>query len=59
VKKPGNGSDALAVYFIENGRKRPVTSVDWVRAKGLKWPSALKVVRPEELDAIPSGPNLP
>ncbi len=59
VRKPGSTAEQQRVYFIENGRRRWVTTADWIISRGMKWPSDVRLVDARELDAIPLGPNLP
>jgi SAM-dependent methyltransferase len=59
VRRPGETAEDQKVYFVENGRKRWVTTADWIIAKGMNWPSDVQLITPEELDAIPPGPRLP
>ncbi len=59
VRRPGEAPDDQKVYFIENGRKRWVTTAEWIVAKGLRWPDDVQVITAPELDAIMPGPPLP
>ena len=59
VRTPGETDEDQKVYFVENDRKRWVTSAEWIIAKGMKWPSDVQFIPREELDAILPGPPLP
>ena len=59
VRRPGETPEDHKVYFVENGRKRWVTTADWIVAKGMKWPSDVQLITAAELDAILPGPPLP
>jgi 2-polyprenyl-3-methyl-5-hydroxy-6-metoxy-1,4-benzoquinol methylase len=59
VRRPGETPEDLKVYFVENGRKRWVTTADWIIAKGMRWPEDVQFVTAQELDAILTGPPLP
>jgi 2-polyprenyl-3-methyl-5-hydroxy-6-metoxy-1,4-benzoquinol methylase len=59
VRRPGETYEDIKVYFVENGRKRWVTTADWIIAKGMKWPTDVRFITAEELDAILPGPALP
>jgi hypothetical protein len=59
VRKPGDTPEDQKVYFVENGRKRWVTTAEWIIAKGMKWPSDVQLITAAELDAILPGPPLP
>lgn len=59
VRRPGESPEDQMVYFVENGRKRWVTSAKWIVARGMHWPADVQFVTAEELDAIPTGPLLP
>lgn len=59
VRRPGNTPEDHKVFFVENGRKRWVTTADWIVAKGMNWPGDVQLITAEELDAILPGPPLP
>jgi 2-polyprenyl-3-methyl-5-hydroxy-6-metoxy-1,4-benzoquinol methylase len=59
VRRPGESPEDGKVYFVENGRKRWVTTADWIIAKGMQWPSDVQFITADELDAILPGPPLP
>ena len=59
VRRPGETPEDQKVYYVENGRKRWVTTADWIIAKGMAWPGDLQFITAEELDAILTGPPLP
>jgi len=49
VRRPGDTAEDHKVYFVENGRKRWVTTADGIIAKGMKWPSDVQLITAEEL----------
>jgi SAM-dependent methyltransferase len=59
VRRPGESPEDHKVYYVENGRKRWVTTADWIIAKGMNWPSDVQLITADELDAILPGPPLP
>jgi len=59
VRRPGETPEDGKVYFIDNGRKRWVTTSEWIVAKGFNWPNDVQLITAEELDAILPGPPLP
>jgi SAM-dependent methyltransferase len=59
VRRPGDTAEDGKVYFVENGRKRWVTTADWIIAKGMNWPGDVQLITADELDAILPGPPLP
>lgn len=59
VRRPGETSEDQMVFFIENGRKRWVTTAEWIVAKGMNWPGDVQFITAEELDAMLPGPRLP
>jgi SAM-dependent methyltransferase len=59
IRRPGDTPEDQKVYFVENGRKRWVTTSEWIIAKGMNWPSDVQFVTAEELDGILPGPPLP
>jgi SAM-dependent methyltransferase len=59
VRRPGDSPEDGKVYFVENGRKRWVTTSDWIVAKGFNWPGDVQLITAAELDAILPGPPLP
>ena len=59
VRRPGETPDDQKVYFVENGRKRWVTTAGWIVDKGLRWPDDVQVIATSELDALRPGPPLP
>ncbi len=59
ARKPGDSSEEQKVYFVEHGRKRWVTTADWIVSKGMKWPSGVGTIEARELDALPLGATLP
>ena len=59
VRRPGETPKDHKVYFVENGRKRWVTTSEWIVAKGMKWPSDVQFITAEELAALLPGPPLP
>ena len=59
VRRPGLSAEDDKVYYVENGRKRWVTTAEWIIAKGMRWPEDVQFVTAEELDAILTGPPLP
>jgi len=59
IRRPGDTPEDQKVYFVENGRKRWVTTAEWIIAKGMNWPDDVQIVTPEELEAILPGPPLP
>jgi SAM-dependent methyltransferase len=59
VRRPGDTAEDQKVYFVEKGRKRWVTTAEWIVANGMRWPDDVQVVTAEELDAILPGPPLP
>jgi len=59
VRRPGETPEDQKVYYVENGRKRWVTTAEWIIAKGMRWPEDVQLVTAEELDAILTGPPLP
>ena len=59
VRRPGETPEDQKVYYVENGRKRWVTTAEWIIAKGMRWPDDVQLVTAEELDAILTGPPLP
>jgi SAM-dependent methyltransferase len=59
VRRPGDSPEDGKVYYVDNGRKRWVTTANWIVAKGFNWPSDVQFITAEELDAILPGPPLP
>ena len=59
VRRPGESDEDHKVYYIENGRKRWVTTSESIIANGFRWPADVQFVTAEELDAILPGPPLP
>jgi len=59
VRRPGENPEDQKVYYVENGRKRWVTTAEWIVAKGMRWPEDVQLITAEELDAILLGPPLP
>lgn len=59
VRRPGETPEDQKVYYVENGRKRWVTTAEWIIAKGMNWPGDVQLITAEELDAILTGPPLP
>jgi len=59
VRRPGDSPEDQKVYFVENGRKRWVTTAEWIISKGMNWPDDVQMITPEELDGILPGPPLP
>lgn len=56
VKRPaGNSVEDGKVYLVRDGKRCWVLSADWLKAHGYKFPDDVKVIPPEELDAIPLG----
>lgn len=58
VRRPGDTPDDQMVYYVENGRKRWVTTAEWITAKGLKWPDDVEMITAAELAALRPGPPL-
>lgn len=59
VRRPGDNAEDTKVYFVENGRKRWITTAEWIVHKGLKWPDDVRIITKEELNRLPLGPPLP
>ena len=59
VRRPGETVEDNKVYFVDHGRKRWVTTADWIIARGMNWPEDVKVITAEELDELLPGPPLP
>jgi SAM-dependent methyltransferase len=59
VRRPGETPEDQKVYYVENGRKRWVTTAEWIIEKGMNWPGDVQLITAEELDAILTGPPLP
>jgi hypothetical protein len=59
VRRPGDTPEDGKVYFVENGRKRWVTTSEWIVAKGMNWPGDVQLITAQELDDILPGPPLP
>lgn len=59
VRRPGETAEDQKVYFVENGRKRWVTTADWIISRGMNWPSDVQFITASELEAILPGPPLP
>jgi SAM-dependent methyltransferase len=59
VRRPGDTPEDQKVYFVENGRKRWVTTSEWIVAKGMNWPGDVQFITAEELDVILPGSPLP
>jgi SAM-dependent methyltransferase len=59
VRRPGETPEDQKVYYVENGRKRWVTTSEWIVQKGLRWPEDVQFITAAELDAILPGPTLP
>jgi SAM-dependent methyltransferase len=59
VRRPGEMPEDHKVYYVQNGRKRWVTTAEWIVANGMRWPDDVQVITAEELDAILPGPPLP
>ncbi len=59
VRRPGETPEDQKVYFVEDGRKRWVTTSQWIIDKGMNWPSDVQLITAEELDAILPGPQIP
>ena len=58
VRRPGETVEDQKVYFIDKGRKRWVTTGDWIIANGMSWHD-LQLITAEELEALLPGPPLP
>lgn len=59
VRRPGETPEDQMVFFIEHGRKRWVTTSEWIVEKGMNWPGDVQFITAEELDAMLPGPRLP
>jgi SAM-dependent methyltransferase len=59
VRRPGETPEDQKVYFVENGRKRWVTTAEWIVARGMNWPGDVQLITVEELDGILPGSPLP
>jgi len=59
VRRPGDTWEDQKVYFVDNGRKRWVTTAEWIVARGMNWPGDVQFITAEELDEILPGPPLP
>ena len=53
------GEESARVYIVKNGRKQWVTSIDWIKSQGFKWPDDVKPISREEMNLIPDGPPAP
>jgi SAM-dependent methyltransferase len=58
VRRPGDAPEDQMVYYVENGRKRWVTTAEWITAKGLTWPDDVQLITAAELAALRPGPPL-
>ena len=58
VRRPGDTPEDQMVYYVENGRKRWVTTAEWIKAKGLNWPGDVQLITAAELASIRPGPPL-
>jgi len=55
VRRPGNSVEDAKVYLVKGGKKCWVTSGEWLKQNGYKFPEDVKMISAEELDTMPVG----
>ena len=59
IRLAGTGEETARVYIVKNGAKQWVTSIDWVKRQGFRWPDDVKPISRAEMNLIPDGPLAP
>jgi hypothetical protein len=57
IRMPGDMPDEQKVYLVRDGKRRWITSEEWLLRDGRRWED-VKIVPREQLEEIPLGPPL-
>jgi hypothetical protein len=55
VRRPGSTAEDQKIYLVKDGKKRWVTSSEWLRQHAYRFPDEVQVIPGEELAQIPEG----
>lgn len=58
IRLEGVGEETAKVYFVEGGKRHWVSSIEWIKRRGFKWPEDVQAIPRQELEALPLGPPI-